>query len=1060
MVFLKMIQKTSNQFSLVSLKIIPLKKLRLFIIGIIVISGICSSSAAFLLGIANIQYVLGEEENVVLITAPGVTTPITSVIPIFSAPALRDCTGIEFVSPETLSISILYKESNFPVTVRGITSEYLNITNFKIKEGIDIFEPNRKDQVRNLRGAVVGRTLAQVRHLDVGDKIQLTGTLYDSTVALEIVGILEHDSQEDSEILVPLWAGQVLIGTDSDSVTLIRVQFDPTRVSKEEIQKLVDAEFNVRLRIVRGNATAVARDVEITVYDSNGKIIPSLFRTLESSESITNYSLPLGIYNFTVNEKGLLGPMISSMLLINKSTTVTLGLIGLNNYNLKVQIHLNGNPLPDANVSIHSRYLSEPLIESLTNQAGKCDLILPEQEIYISVIKGNFSYISNTFSFNRSQTYTLNLNCSLRINVVWTDNNLPIPEATVQIGSFSTDWEELQNTKLDGTCDFVLDPGNYYINITKDEYQRISNITVEESSAITMSLGYLLVNVYATNGLTGLEANITVYENSNLIDSKQTDEDGWTSFSLKAGVRYNFTAKYNQKVISRSIIADFSHSVTFNFLKALFQLKVVNATTKEPIPFCKVTVHNFDEEIDRITYTDNIGLAELITSWGMLRISAERDGVETSKNFSFNPFNNTCYLSLGRVSFNVTVNGASGTSIINFLRNSDQSNYSFSLETYNNVTLELETDTYTITFSNGSSGFYEQELYISGTNLDFQTESVSVGISVIDWNNNSNPVPNIAVKVKNKFTEHQFFNYTNEDGEIITELSPGEYEIRIEDNSETHANYIDNVITNDQDITLGVGTCHLRLSFWNSTGNETITGVNVTLVDVINGVEYQNVTDGNGLATFDIPVQEYELNATYEKDDQNFTVIQTVNSFKNSTTNEAINIGNTFVLKVGVWDTNTGFPLDNENVQISIRSEEVDLNVSSGLFLKPFFLPSNQYTLTFSYNLTTFAEHVLFLNKSMTIVKDLVHLSVIIKDQFGLGVENTTVVLINYHTNHTLFQAQTNKVGVSNFYILPSLYTIAILHADFSTQYTTMTVQFDTIFNYHIGFRLTVSCIS
>ncbi|MFX0208778.1 MAG: ABC transporter permease, partial [Candidatus Hodarchaeota archaeon] len=228
----------SNQLSLVRLKIIPLKKLRLFIIGIIIISGICSSSATFLLGIANMQYILGEEDNVLLITAPDVTTPITSIIPIFPATALRNCTGVLTVSPETLGINILYRDSNFPVTVRGITSEYFKITNIKIIEGSNIFEINTKDQIHNLRGAVIGKTLAQIQHLELGDSIELTGTLSDSTVELEVVGILEHGTQGDSEILAPLWAGQVLIGADSDSVTLMRIQFDSDKTSKSEIRKL------------------------------------------------------------------------------------------------------------------------------------------------------------------------------------------------------------------------------------------------------------------------------------------------------------------------------------------------------------------------------------------------------------------------------------------------------------------------------------------------------------------------------------------------------------------------------------------------------------------------------------------------------------------------------------------------------------------------------------------------------------------------------------------------------------------------------------------------------
>ncbi|MFX0208777.1 MAG: hypothetical protein ACFFDT_22535, partial [Candidatus Hodarchaeota archaeon] len=61
----------------------------------------------------------------------------------------------------------------------------------------------------------------------------------------------------------------------------------------------MDTQYNVDLEIIRGNSTA--QDVEITVCDSHGKLIPALFRVLKNSERYINYSLPLGIYIFSIN---------------------------------------------------------------------------------------------------------------------------------------------------------------------------------------------------------------------------------------------------------------------------------------------------------------------------------------------------------------------------------------------------------------------------------------------------------------------------------------------------------------------------------------------------------------------------------------------------------------------------------------------------------------------------------------------------------------------------------------------------------------------------------------
>ncbi len=1005
------------------------------------------------------QYILGEEEDVVLITASGVTTPITSIVPIFSALALRKCQGVLAVSPETLSISILSKDSNFPVTVRGITSKYLNITKFKIKEGIDIFETNLEDQTHNLRGAVIGRTLAQVRHLKIGDSIELTGTLSDSTVELEIVGILEHNSQGDSEILVPLWAGQVLIGADSESVTLIRVHFDPDETSKDEIRRLMDTQYNVRLEFVRGNATTIAQDFEIYVYDTNGKMIPSLSKVLESSKSFTNYSLPLGIYNFTVNEKDTPETKASSIELINKDMTVIVGPTGLNNYTLGVQAYLNENPFSDARVTVWSGHLNVPLLTTYTNQEGKCDFILPEQDIYISVIKDTFGYASHPFSFNRSQIYTLNLNCSLHVKVIWANYSfIPIAGAFVHIYSPSTNWEKENTTNLNGTCDFILAPGIYTLVVTKDEYQRVLNITIQGLNSITVTLGSILLTVYATDGRVGLSANISIYENSTLINSTLTNDEGWGFLELMAGVAYNLTADYKEIKLQQPIMVDYSQILTLNFFKTLFEVKVVNITTGDPIPFCKVTVFNFEDETERNSYTNSYGQAGLVTSWGKLRVFTEKNDIYTCRNFTFSPTMSTCYLFLGVTSFNMTINDTKSNGILKFIRVIDQNVYSFNLDGNSNITIELEADTYTIAYSNASCGFFRQEIYINGSDLGFQVNSVSNIIYVVNWFNSSSPIPDIPVRIIDTINGYEFSSTTDKYGKVVANVSPGVYEISTHDISERYANKIVTTITEDQNTTVGIGNCVLYLTVWNSLGNETIPGVNITLTD-INGLDTFEVTNENGLAIFDIPVQEYELNATYEKDGQSYSVIQTIDSFYNKTLSKPISIGNIFTLRVGVLNPNSGYPLYDESIQINLRSEEINKNFLGG-GLQTVFLPSSQYYLTFIYNSTILAEHYILLNKSTTFMESFARLSVLVGDRLGLKSENATITILSYPTNQTLFETQTNELGVANFYLASSPYVIKITGSTFPTEYIPVIVQFDTEFNYQIGFFLTISCIS
>ncbi|MFX0206917.1 MAG: FtsX-like permease family protein, partial [Candidatus Hodarchaeota archaeon] len=764
---------------------------------------------------------------------------------------------------------------------------------------------------------------------------------------------------------------------------------------------------------------------------------------------------PLGIYIFSINEIDTPQTKINSTLLINKDTKVTLGPIGLNTYTLGIQAYLNKNPFPNAKVTIWSPSLAVPVDVSSTDLAGNCNFTLLEQDIYISIIKENFTYVSEPFTFTKSQFYVLNMDCILKVNVIWANNLLPISNAVVHIHSSSTTWENEKLTNMNGTTEFTLDPGEYRFIISKGEHQRIIDLNVSGSKEITLGLGPAFFSIYTTDGLVGLGANISVYENSTLINSTKTDEDGRGYLWLVAGRMYEITASYGSSSLTYNITLEYSMLFTFNFQKELFQVRVVNITTGKPVPFCKLTIYDFQDEVERLAYTDRNGMARLITSWGILRVFAEKNGVYSCRNFTFTSRTTIYYIFLGKKSFNITINGSNSVGILNFIRLSDQNVYSFNLEYNFNINIELEADTYTIAYSSGTSGFFKQEIYINGSDLSFQAYSVLNIGRIVDWADNNSALPNVPVRIIDTIFGYEFFSLSDENGELITNISPGMYEISIPEIAGNFSNKIVSTITKDRKITLGVGNCVLTLTVWNSTGNETLSNVNITLTK--NGFFSSKVTDINGVATFDIPVNEYKLNITYEKDGQSYSIIQIIDSFNNHTLTQSFSIGDIFTLKAGVWNPNSGYPLSDENIQISVISEEINRNVS-GAGLHSFFLPSNQYSLKFSYNSSIFAEHEILLNQSVTIVEDLLHLLITVKDKTGLGEENTTISLLQYPMNLPLFEKQTNQLGESSFYIPSSLYTLEISSSDYYSGYITLVAQFDTDFDFQIGSPLTIAC--
>ena len=67
-------------FSLLKIRIFKLKDLWLFLIGIIFVSMISGALGAFILGVTQEEFFLGEEENVLVVTESGTTTPFTGKV--------------------------------------------------------------------------------------------------------------------------------------------------------------------------------------------------------------------------------------------------------------------------------------------------------------------------------------------------------------------------------------------------------------------------------------------------------------------------------------------------------------------------------------------------------------------------------------------------------------------------------------------------------------------------------------------------------------------------------------------------------------------------------------------------------------------------------------------------------------------------------------------------------------------------------------------------------------------------------------------------------------------
>ena len=94
-----------RSFNLSYIKIFSPRDLWLFLIGIIFVSVTSGAIGAFMLGIGTEEFFLGESENIVVVTQPGITTPFTGQVPFSLQSDIQQIPGVLAISPETLGLS-------------------------------------------------------------------------------------------------------------------------------------------------------------------------------------------------------------------------------------------------------------------------------------------------------------------------------------------------------------------------------------------------------------------------------------------------------------------------------------------------------------------------------------------------------------------------------------------------------------------------------------------------------------------------------------------------------------------------------------------------------------------------------------------------------------------------------------------------------------------------------------------------------------------------------------------------------------------------------------------
>ena len=747
---------------------------------------------AFMLGISQEEFFIEVADNVLVITEPGSTTPLTGNVPEYLQDDIKKVDGVLEISPETLGLAIAQNLNDKSIIVRGITPNFIRFNTTTLIEG-SWFDPHYGEANSiQVNGAMIGSLLAEDLGLSCGRTLQLVSTFTDAVVEVVITGIISSDSPSDEEILVSLALGKTIAGKRPSYVSILRVLIDQKTISKESLANIINTEYIVPISLSTFNPKLADKLVgtPIVAYTPYGEPVET--KLIEDGNK-TEFMLQFGTYEFVATPPETpTSPVLA--VFVNQSFHTPFEItIGGYLYDLQLNISLNEEPAKNASILLKNRFKPKDRIFSSTSDNGLVEFFnIPESFYYVNIdYKGLEWQIS--VRLNQSLWLDLALECSLRLNVLNIFTDQVVHGGTVKI---SRDLIEVhsESNYQSGTA-IYLDRGNYHVEFTYEGILREFTILVNRSVHKTIYVGTASLNIWVRgeNGQ-GLDStNVSIERYDGVIQHALSNSNGSLEFQLEVGLNYYISAipEENQSRVFTQLFS-FKHAshLNINFLSSYhLNIFVFNGTIinipNSALPDCSIQVLK-GETIIFSGVTNSSGQMTInFTDPGTFKIIAEKDEFLKSTNLIINSKNPNHTIILGNVRLLVSTQSIS--------------NYPISGAT---VALENETGTLSIGTTN-SSGLVElffpigrdyklkiwKDDFYHEENISFTiSQSTSIvriielggSVSISLTNQFHQKLSQAYIVLANEYYNIEYKGFTNHDGEIVYyEIPWGNYSVQI-----------------------------------------------------------------------------------------------------------------------------------------------------------------------------------------------------------------------------------------------------------------------------------------
>jgi ABC-type lipoprotein release transport system permease subunit len=612
---------------------------------VILISSTSAAIGSFVMGIKPTEFFLGEEKDVLAITAPEASTPFTGSVPLSLTHEVQKLVGVKIVSPEVLGLVVAQNLNDRAIIVRGITPEFLNITQEIELDGkwFDQLSENAEETITSF-GAVIGSVLALNQDLQIGSKLTLVGTLTPMTIELTIGGILTTGTPIDSELILPLTTAQALTGKTSDDVSLVKVKVDPTILTKNHLVEILTGEYFVPV-VVQSLDPAFddnLNEIQLMVTNLAGEVKKTEY--FNQSGRIT-VELPFGTYRFiavsTFTEQST--PVEE---FVSQSIAKSINLwIGKPRNDLIVNVTYNNEPAVNATVTVQEKFRPTVKYHGIIPSSGILSFNLTENYYNVKVNHKNLSKKYDT-RVNTTREVRIALENSLKLPIFNATNGEELVGGSIQLLNASNPTQVLHPVNTSNNDKFlpydsrdtiyVEDPGTYLVNYSLGNRVKTWQQTILSNTSKTIYLGEgeLVVKILDTEWESLEGSNVTISLDENYLDHMITDENGISKFVIETGDYYEIVAENPQTTRNKSLTIYFNVSMekTLSFSQTYWlEIETYNGTTEDQVSQrlagCSIILYNSSGIVNGTVTNNN----------GTVRIFMNQQG-EYSLNTTYNDF--------------------------------------------------------------------------------------------------------------------------------------------------------------------------------------------------------------------------------------------------------------------------------------------------------------------------------------------------------------------------------------------------------------------------------------